>query len=327
MSLINILRGFAIGIANVIPGVSGGTLALMLGIYERLLNAVSNFKLSTLTAVFRGKEAVEEELKNIDAFFLASVALGAGAAIIILARAMTWFFRNYHDPTYGFFFGLVAASVIAMFKRVSKINLSGIAAFALAAVLVAAMTHAMWAENKLKTEEKQPAVSTENIVEMLKTAEIEPIKPHSNAILFVSGILAICAMILPGISGSFLLLLLGVYFDVLQCINRFKVVPLAFFAAGALSGLLAFSKFLKYLLRRFENATMSFLLGLVVGSLYAIWPFKSFITTAGKRLDLENIMPAVLGANEAMTIITFVLGGAIIAVFTIIESKREAQKH
>ena len=143
-------------------------------------------------------------------------------------------------------------------------------------------------------------------------------------LFFTAGVVALCAMILPGISGSFMLLLMGVYFDLLICINERQILMLAIFAAGAATGLLVFSRFLNYLLQKHGDATMSFMLGLVIGSLYAIWPFKSFGMVAGRRVDVANIIPAGFTANEGNTLLAFVMGLLLVMIFMAIEKRQKA---
>jgi putative membrane protein len=129
-------------------------------------------------------------------------------------------------------------------------------------------------------------------------------------------------MILPGISGSFMLLLMGVYFDILTCITERQLVPLGVFAAGCLLGLLLFTRLLNFLLERWHDVTMAFLLGLVVGSLWAIWPFKSYGLAAGQRVDMENILPAGFGLNEIFTVLAALVGMAVVAAFLWVESRQ-----
>jgi putative membrane protein len=123
-----------------------------------------------------------------------------------------------------------------------------------------------------------------------------------------------------------MLLLLGVYFDVLRCVNNRQWVLLGIFALGCGVGLLLFTRLLKFLLERYHDLTMAFLLGLVIGSLWAIWPFKSFGMAGGRRVDMANILPASFGSNEALTLAAVVAGGAIVAVFIWIESRQSAVK-
>ncbi|OGK10499.1 MAG: hypothetical protein A2W80_17140 [Candidatus Riflebacteria bacterium GWC2_50_8] len=329
--IINLLRGFAIGVANIIPGVSGGTVALMLGIYQRLLDAISAIGPQTITAFAGGRAAIRKEFERIDAAFLGSLAIGAGSAIVATARLMSYLLETHHDPTYGFFFGLITASLVVPWRLIKRLSPANIISCILAIVLVVGLTMAMSGEEKLKTAQKKAMIKSGTITIAVgqATPASLPAKltvstdPGNMLLFFVSGIVAICAMILPGISGSFMLLLIGVYFDILLCINDLQLLMLAVFAAGAISGLLVFTRFLNYLLQHYGDSTMSFMLGLVIGSLYAIWPFKSFGMVEGRRVDIANIMPDSFAANEGLTLLAFALGLAVVIIFMVIESHQK----
>ncbi len=328
----NVLRGIVIGIANIIPGVSGGTMALVLGIYSRLLGALSSIGPQTLSACRNGITAIKEELRRIDFVFLASLAVGAGIAIVVSARIMTNLLENHHDPTYGFFFGLVMASALIPYRMIRSLSAGSIISGLVATALVVGLTMAYSGEDRLEAARKKAAIKGETVVATASgTADITT-KTDTKfkydggtlAFFFAAGIIAICAMILPGISGSFMLLLMGVYFDILICINERQIVPLLCFAVGAGIGLLVFTRFLNYLLARFHDSTMAFLVGLVVGSLYAIWPFKTFDFAAGRRIDLENIMPTAVGSNEMLTLGTVIAGCLVVWLFIWLEKKLPA---
>jgi putative membrane protein len=149
---------------------------------------------------------------------------------------------------------------------------------------------------------------------------------RSIVLFLIAGAVAISAMILPGISGSFVLLLMGVYFDVLACINERNFALLGIFALGCLIGMAVFSRLINFALERFHDATLAFLSGLVLGSLYAIWPFKSFAVVAGQRVDKANILPVGFGGNEILTVGTVIAGAAIVGVFIWIEIKQEKRR-
>ncbi|PKL44818.1 MAG: hypothetical protein CVV41_05485 [Candidatus Riflebacteria bacterium HGW-Riflebacteria-1] len=329
--VINLLRGFAIGVANIIPGVSGGTVALMLGIYQRLLDAISAIGPQTIKAFAAGRAGIKSELERIDAAFLVSLGIGAGLAIVASARLMSYLLETHHDPTYGFFFGLVAASLVVPWRLVKRLAPGNVISCLVAIALVVGLTLAMSGEDRLQAAQKKALIKSatsatpaDSTTPAGQTTKMSVSTDSSNILLFfVSGIVAICAMILPGISGSFMLLLIGVYFDILLCINERQIFMLAVFAAGAATGLLLFTRLLKYLLQRYADATMSFLLGLVLGSLYAIWPFKSFGMVAGRRVDVANIMPDSFAANEGLTLLAFALGLAVVIIFMVIESRQK----
>jgi putative membrane protein len=334
--IVNLLRGVAIGLANIIPGVSGGTMALILGIYQRLIDAIGNLGPATLTSVFKGRAAFVEEMKRVDAVFLGSLALGAVGVIVAVARLMTYLLQEQHDPTYGFFFGLVLASVLVPYRMIKRKNAWAVISCLLAIAAVVGLTMAMSGEQALESArrkagleaakvEAQAAASDSGAAETAARARAPRVPRDGKTMLlfFVAGVVAISAMILPGISGSFMLLLMGVYFDVLACINNRQLVLLGILALGCLVGLVAFTRLLKYLLANFHDVTMAFLLGLVIGSLYAIWPFKRFEMVGDKRVDLDHILPASLGSNELLTLGGALFGMAIVAAFIWIEIRQQ----
>jgi putative membrane protein len=325
--VVNLLRGVAIGLANIIPGVSGGTMALILGIYQRLITAIGNLGVGTVTSVFRGRRAFVEEMKRIDAFLLGTLAVGALGAIVAVAKLMTYLLEHQHDPTYGFFFGLVLVSVVVPYRMIKRKGVGALLSCAVAVALVVGLTLAMSGQEKLESAQRKAALKA-------AAAQVEggdaagasgkvPRDAKTMLLFFVAGAVAISAMILPGISGSFMLLLMGVYFDVLACITGRQLVLLGIFAVGCLVGLVLFTKLLKLLLERFHDVTMAFLLGLVIGSLYAIWPFKSYGMAGGVRVDMDNILPGAFGQTEILTLVAFLAGCAIVAVFVWIEIRQE----
>jgi putative membrane protein len=340
----NILRGVAIGLANIIPGVSGGTMALILGIYERLIAAINNMGPKTFTSVFRGKDAFIAEMKKIDAILLGSLAVGALGAVVAVAKLMVYLLNQQHDATYGFFFGLVLLSVAVPYKMLKKKGIAQLISCMVAIAAVVALTLSMSGAERLASAQKKAAIKAQKVAAkkakaaaapdgkaaVAKTAaepgaEIEkvPMDAKKMFFFFLAGAIAISAMILPGISGSFMLLLMGIYFDLLAAINNRQVALLAIFALGCFVGLLAFSRLLNFLLEKFHDLTMSFLLGLVIGSLYAIWPFKTFAMVGPRRIDLDNVLPTSMGGNEILTVGCVVAGAVVVLAFMWIEARRE----
>jgi putative membrane protein len=238
------LRGAAMGSADVVPGVSGGTVALILGIYRRLIEAVAAFDLTLLQLV--KAQQWHRAAEHIDLRFLAALGAGIGCAVISLAKLISFLLLNHPVPTWSFFFGLILASTLLVMRRVERWH--GVAWLCAG---VGAL-FAFWLSGLLpgETGGGYPA-------------------------LFFSGMVAISAMILPGISGSFILVLLGKYHQVIGAIMALDIPTLIVFAAGCGIGLIAFTKLLKLLLARHESLTMAFLTGLMLGSLRKVWPFKS----------------------------------------------------
>ena len=340
-SLRLLANGFLIGIANIIPGMSGGTLALVLGIYERLIGALRRIGLSTAKKLIRvltfKKRAFTEagaELRRIDFGFLALLAIGAIAALLLTSKLIVYLLNNYHDATYGFFCGLILTSILVPARMLNGFKWKELLVLLIAVALILGLS--------IGTGEKQlerVAYKTENAAMIGDTVEHTDRFPTywEFGLFFASGALAISAMILPGISGSFLMLALGVYFPLLTAINTLiEGVPgvingtltkamsasgliLTFATLGCLFGLLAFTRLLNYLLERYRNLTIAFLIGLMVGSLYGLWPFREFAMVDGERIDTAHILPQ-LDMNLLITVGTFLIGGGVILLFTRLEN-------
>ncbi|MCO6042633.1 DUF368 domain-containing protein [Aeoliella sp. ICT_H6.2] len=255
VDLPNAARGLLMGAADIIPGVSGGTVALLLGIYPRLLTAISHVDGQFLGYLRQGQW--RDAAKHLDLRFLVALAVGILTGVVTLAGLLHFLLQDYRELTLAAFFGLILASsviVLRMIKPTSKqqtVNcwLTGIVAAGFAAWLV-------------------------------QSAYLEP--REGLLYVFICGAIAICAMILPGISGAYILVLLGKYEDITGILHRLKALDatgddlwtLVVFAAGCVVGLLTFSKVLKALLVRQYNPTMAVLGGFMLGSLVKVWPFQ-----------------------------------------------------
>lgn len=248
--IILILKGMAMGAANVIPGVSGGTLALITGIFERLINAIKSFNIQAFKYLFTGK--IDKFIKHVDFWFLVSVFTGVGVAIISIARLFEYLFVNYPIYLWSFFFGLVLASVYFVGKTVKNWNITVIIAFIAGTITALAISML------------SPASENDSFVYLL-----------------LCGIVAVCSMILPGLSGSFVLILLGNYqLVMISAINDIRIDILLPVVIGAGIGLIAFSHILAWLLKTYHNQTLSTLTGFILGSLGILWPWKETITQA-----------------------------------------------
>ncbi len=283
-----VLQGLLVGVANIIPGVSGGTFALVLGIYERLLRAVGGFGLGTLRVLGRWlagpsqparRRAFLDEWRRLDGSWLLVLALGAAAAILASSRLIAWLLEVHVAPTLAFFVGLILPSVGVPYRMLERRG----AREALFCLL--------------------------GLLGMLGLTFLQPGAGQGWGLpgLFLAGVVAISAMILPGVSGSFMLMVLGEYEHVLRAINTFDLVTLGVFAAGCLVGLLAFVRLLNWLLRRFHAPTLAFLIGLILGSLWVLWPFKAI--PAGARISAGvNVWPQALDATVLWSLGAFALG-------------------
>jgi putative membrane protein len=267
------LRGLLMGAADIVPGVSGGTVAFITGIYDTLLNSIRAFDLTCLKLVLRGQ--VRAAWEHVNGSFLLFLLLGIATSILSLARVISWVLATHPVPLWAFFFGLIFASALALVRHVRGWNLRRAAA--LLAGLGIAVGIAL-----------SPAVSLSG-------------GPGS---VFLAGFLAICAMILPGISGSFILVLLGMYSTVLAALKGFDLMFILVFACGAAAGLMCFSRLLHWLLARFHEATMALLTGFLAGSLLVVWPWKEVLSTIVDRhgeLKPVQQMPVLPRHFEAIT--------------------------
>jgi putative membrane protein len=277
------LKGMAMGAADVVPGVSGGTIALITGIYEELIFSIKSINLKALKRLFAGKPAAF--WKAINGNFLLSVILGIGISIFSLAKGLTYLLHHYPILVWSFFFGLIIASTIYVARTIKTWNAGAVTA-GIAGIAIA------------------------YFITMISPTEAN----SSWYYIFFSGMIAICAMILPGISGSFILVLLGMYPFILGAVSDLNIPVLLLFLAGAAIGIIAFSNFLSWLLNNFHNLTIALLAGFMVGSLNKIWPWKevtqSFIDRHGEVRPLaeKNILP---GSYETITGNESLLLGAI----------------
>lgn len=241
------LKGMAMGAADVVPGVSGGTIAFIAGILDPLLESIKKINPSLLSVI--KEKGIKGAFMHINGPFLICVFGGILTSILTLAKLITYLLATHPIPVWSFFFGLILISVAHMLKQVKGITLCRLALFVLGAVIAWGIT-------------------------MLNPIALE--MTYLN--VFLGGCIAITAMILPGISGSFILLLLGLYTPVIGAVKDLDVAVMATFSAGAAIGILSFSHVLSALLRKYHDATLVFLTGLMLGTLGKIWPWKEVLT-------------------------------------------------
>jgi putative membrane protein len=246
------LRGICMGAADVVPGVSGGTMAFILGIYEELLEAIRSFNLRFIKALLSLE--FKKAFDLVSWRFLGALVLGILTSVFSLARALAWLLENKPVLIWAFFFGLVLASVLTVGRNLERWNLRAAAWTALG------------------------TLGAYFLVGMV------PVKtPEAPWFLFLSGAVAICAMILPGISGSFILVLLGKYHYVLAAVNERNIFVLAVFTAGTIFGITFFVRLLSWLIKRHHDLIISLLIGLMLGSLRKVWPWKRTLETVLDR--------------------------------------------
>ena len=234
------LKGLFMGSADIVPGVSGGTIALITGIYERLISAISSIRFSFLKPLLKGNftDFKDKLIEEIDFELFIPLILGIGIAFISLAKVISYLLDTQTAYTFSFFLGLILASAYILYTKLENFNIKLI----IISVIGIILSYIFVGLNPIATN-------------------------HSLVVIFISGLIAICAMILPGISGSFLLLLLGQYQYMLNALNSRNLIEIFVFGIGAVIGILGFSKLLNYLLERYESATMAFLIGIMVGTL------------------------------------------------------------
>ncbi len=294
--LFNFLKGIAMGIANVIPGVSGGTIALITGIFERLINSIKSFNLTAIKLLFKLK--ISGFIKHTDLYFLISVLLGTFTAIFSIAKLFEYLFENYPVYIWAFFFGLVLASIYFVNKQISKLSFL-IVLFFLFGTAIA-----------------------------ISISILSPAGENQNTFyLFICGIVASCSMILPGLSGSFVLVLMGNYQLVMvHAVSNFDLKILIPVGLGAVFGLIGFSYILSYLFKKFKDITIALLSGFVTGSLLILWPWKSMITEnfGGKEklVAYEWFLPQI-NTEFFYAVIFIILGVIVISLVELIAEKNK----
>jgi len=246
--IIIFIKALAMGSVNAIPGVSGGTIAIITGVFERIINSIKSFDLVAIKLLFKGK--FREFEKHTDFIFLLNILFGNIIAIISLAKLFEILFRDYPVFIWAYFFGLVFASVFVLAKTVKKWNIRSIVLFTVGTAIAVYISIAT------------PGVENDSLW-----------------YLMLCGAIAICCKILPGTSGAFILLLLGNYqLVMIDAVNYYRWEILIPFILGAVIGLLPFSHFLSWLLKKFQYQTVAILSGFILGSLGTLWPWKKIRT-------------------------------------------------
>lgn len=290
------LKGVGIGAANVIPGVSGGTIAFLTGIYERLINSVKSFSPASFRLLFKGK--FREFAAATDLAFLGCILLGLLISAFSLAKLMVYLLNNQPVITWSFFLGLVLISCWYVIKDIKVWN-AGTYISMLAGVAIAVF------------------------ICLASPSET----PDTWWFLMICGAIAVCAMVLPGISGSFILVLLVKYEYVMNCISSLNIPALILFAAGAVAGIVSFSHLLSWLLKRYYYQTMALLTGFMVGSLLKIWPWQRILEGVGDKAISRPTTPAVYSELTGMSpqigwAILFALAGiALVVVLETVAAK------
>ncbi len=281
-------KGVGMGAADVVPGVSGGTIAFITGIYEELLGSIRSVNGEALKLLLRFN--LKGFWRHINGNFLVVLLAGIGLSFASLSRLILYLLANFPEMLWSFFFGLIVASALVVGKKISRWTL-GVLLAGLAGVAIA----------------------------FYITVATPGFTPEAYWFIFMSGAIAICAMILPGISGSFILVLLAKYEFIMLSLKELRLDVIAVFGLGCVTGILAFSHVLNFMLKRFHNVTVALLTGFMVGSLNKVWPWKETIETYTDRhgevkpLVQENVLP---GNYEAITgQEPYLLYGVVLAIF------------
>ncbi|MFY2506781.1 DUF368 domain-containing protein [Vibrio pectenicida] len=290
------VKGLAMGAADVVPGVSGGTIAFITGIYDTLLESIRRIN-PQLIGILR-RDGVKAAFVHINGFFLIALFAGVFTSIATLAKLISWLLVTHPIPLWSFFFGLIVVSVFHMLKQIEKKSLSRLLLLLLGIGFAYSIT-------------------------ILQPLQLEP----TNINILLAGAIAICAMILPGISGSFILLLIGMYTPILGAVKSVDITVLLLFISGCVTGLLSFSHVLTWLLKHFRDLTLIFLTGLMVGTLPKIWPWKETLSwrtnSSGEQVPLieRNLSPldfeAITSQPAQITVAILLMLSAIVLVLTL----------
>jgi putative membrane protein len=283
--LIISFKGMAMGAADAVPGVSGGTIAFISGIYEELVDTLSNINISLFKTLFQ--KGLVPFWKQLNGNFILALLLGIIVSFVSFMRLAKYLIENHPILIWSFFFGLIIASILFVAKQITKWNQASLITVIVGAFIAFYIT-------------TLPSMSAND----------------SPLFLCFAGALAICAMILPGISGAFILVILGAYKSLSDAIHDFDFKKIALFALGAIVGLLAFSKVLKWLFKKYHNFTLALLTGFIIGSLNKIWPWKEVLSwrTNSKGIEVplqeQSISPfSFEGDNQLVLAIVLMVVG------------------
>lgn len=292
------LKGLAMGAADAVPGVSGGTIAFISGIYEELISTISNVKPSLFKTLY--KEGFKTFWKQLNGNFIVALLIGIVVSFVSFMRLAKYLIEYHPILIWSFFFGLIVASIYFVGKQITKWNVATI----ITLIIGAAFAYYITTLPSLADNE-------------------------SSLYLFIAGAIAICAMILPGISGAFILVILGAYKALSDAIHDMDIKRLIIFILGAVVGLLTFSKILKWLFKHYHNITLALLTGFILGSLNKVWPWKKVLTwrtnSKGEEVPLieQSISPNSFDGDPQ---IIFAISLIVIGFLTIIVLEKVGSK-
>ena len=274
------LKGVFMGIAEIIPGVSGGTIAFITGIYEELINSIKSVNASSVKLLVSFKLSLF--WKQINGSFLLTLLVGMLTSVLALARVIVFLIDEHPFKIWGFFFGLIIASAIVIFYQIKSIN---------SKVFIAALIGL--------------------VISSYIALEAPASTPNSNLFIFLSGAIAISAMILPGIRGSFILVFLSKYEFILNSLNNFDVAVISVFIGGCVVGLVTFSRVFSYLFKKYNDVVISVLVGFLLGSLFKIWPFYKVLeyNASNEPIYTNPVLPTSSQQGDLMYFILFSIIG------------------
>lgn len=300
------LKGVVMGAADVVPGVSGGTIALVTHIYERLIRAIDTVSLPLILQLFSTKR--KQAWKTIDGSFLLALVLGIGTSILLVTSGISWLFENYPIPLWAFFFGLILGSAFVLKNTISNWNTYTSAALCIGAIIAFGVGFF------------SPSSGSDNLI-----------------YLFFCGVLVVIAMILPGISGAFILILLGAYDTALKTVDQLKsfelegLIVFCVMASGGIVGLKVFSKLLRWLFSTHKELVLATMTGFLFGSLYKVWPWKRitefYTNSQGEQepLTTRAILPDVFEPSTQFisAIIAFAVGVILLLFLERLSKKQD----
>ncbi len=318
------VRGIAMGAADVIPGVSGGTIAFITGIHETLINALNEVDMTAVKMLFKFQFKALE--KKLNGRFLIALTVGIFTAVLSLARIIKYLLGEYPEAVWAFFFGLIIASIFVIAKEIKQWSAGNIIALVIGAVIAYLLT----------------------ISDVIKT-------PNTGIYIYMAGVISIMAMILPGISGSFILVILDKYAYIIDLISSvstglkgiisallsrdtdtaamhweaMELMPILIFQMGTLTGIIGFSKVLTWLFKKYYAVTIALLTGFLIGSLNGVWPWKNVLTYYNdshgnpKPLLEENTLPASYDSYFFLAVILAILGFLIVYFMERYSSKKK----
>jgi putative membrane protein len=294
-------KGMLMGAADVIPGVSGGTIAFITGIYQKLIDGINSINIKVLKLFLKGE--FKKSFSKIHWSTLIPIFVGILISVFSLAKIITSLLENYPIQVWSFFFGLILSSIFIVAKAVKEWNPKTIAGLILG------------------------AVGAYFVVGMIPVST-----PKTHLFTFISGCIAIVAMILPGLSGSFILVLLSQYRRILEAVKSFQITTMLVFAMGCGVGLISFSRLLGYLLKKHYSITMAVLAGFMLGSLRKVWPYKKILSSSqiGKKtivLESKNIVPPNFDKTFALGVLFLVLGILLIIFIEFLASRKKGDEN